>query len=1151
MNRVIFWKELREQAAILIALLALGAAIIASGATLGTLSAGQDPLDIRGYGEPARLATVVLTAVAGLVIGGTLFAGEYENGTAGFLLHLPAARRRLWVAKILAGLVLTMVMTMALAIVASSAGVFSRTPFAAWIIWLLEIGIASFAAGAFGSAGTKQVLPACGAGIALGPFVAGLGTLIVLVAARYYDGEFSSRFNTRIVPVIAFAAGPIVATIALIILSYALFTYPDVVRKRVVLGTSSVAEAVKTIRSVPTPSSRFGVRALFWFMRRTWFWPGIFLHGLALIFGIVMLIPDVPPAFVWPAMTVILGVLAGCFAFMPEQLHGVQSFWAERALPPGRLWFAKVLTGLTILVSCCLFAALPILIATLIRGNPGGGYFGGEESVVARFVSNMFRTALIGDGFPYLKAFFLWPFYGFAAGVLSGMLFEKPLVSVAVGLMTGAATSALWIPSLLGGGLMGWQVWPVPLVILLFSRWLIRDWTLHRIGRGFGLKKLVAGLTMAALMLAGAIGFRAVEVPLVPEVEDDVEFAKALPTKDDQQPGRDLKRAIGKFMQQYEPLKGTLARQFFGRPSDRRQWSLSQNSIWNTLDSQICYTTIAGYPSDRADMDEWLDSIFSKEEWADELAKMRGRPPGVFIDPNDVNVFTRLPEVEQFRTLTYAMLARALQEQARGRPAVGVEYFDSLLASIRTARHHTILTSYLVAIANEYVVYGGITRWLERLDHDPVLLRKLLAILLAHEAVPSDTAWEHKMASQVGVRNAIKNPQTWYEPWGKNFPALRSLESQTVADRVDAESSLLQFSWTVPWEKERLRRAVGMKNATETAPGPLDQLSDTIRKATLRAPRKPTEVKDYLAGLPGLPLMDWRLFGSFNLASRDTAALAQLRGLLIVVALRLYEAEKGRLPESLSELVPDYLPLVPKDPHSPEGKTFRYELSKGRVVYLTEREQPSPAPGSDASPSFTRQNYYAVAAVAGAVVAYPVIDMPIVRPGFGLVGGYGDGQSEELSLDEKSAVAAAAGGMIFWPEWPQVTRMGMGGPGDGIDIDDPSMGAGGPGFGNEITQPAKRIAVAGMGGALAASSRYVSHSPGIDPFGEESNPFARYASELEPTEVPAGRGIVWSVGQDGMDDGGIWLANRGSNRGDLIFLVPSAVKLQPIPGVRK
>jgi hypothetical protein len=1141
MNRVIFWKEWREQAAILVALGALGAGIIASGAALGTLSPGRDPLDIRGYGEPARLATVVLIAVAGLVVGGTLFAGEYENGTAGFLLHLPAARRRLWVAKILSGFALTAAMTAALANVAMAAGVFAGTPNAAWIIWLLEIGIASFAAGAFGSAGTKQVLPACAAGIAVGPFVAGFGTVFVLAAVRYYESEYGSRYSARVVTTTAFAAGPIFAAIVLTIASYALFTYPDFERKRVVLGTSPVKEAVKTIRAVPAPASRFGVRTLLWFCWRTWFWPCVILHALAVLFGLVLIIPDVPPLFVWPAMTVVLGVLAGCFAFMPEQLHGVQPFWAERALPPGRMWVAKVLAGSTILLSCCFIAALPMVVATLIRGNPGGGYYGGEESVVARFVGNMFRTALISDGFPMVKALFLWPVYGFAAGVLSGMLFDKPLVSVAVGLMSGAATAALWIPSLFGGGLMGWQVWPIPLMVLALSRWLIRDWTLRRIGRGFGRKKLVGGLTATALMLACAIGFRAVEVPLVPEVNDDIAFADRLPTNDDKQPGRDLKRALGQFSQRIEPLRAVNARRYFGPSSDRRQWNQNQGSFWQRLESQVSYTSVAGYPDDRPDMDEWLDAIFADREWVTELGKMRGRPPGVFIDPSEFNVFKLLPEVELYRSLTNIVIARALQEQAQRRPDMAIEYFDSLLASVRTVRHHTIQDGYLVANASEYLVYAGIARWLERLDHDPVLLRKLLAILRAHEAVPPDSAWEHEMANQVGFRNAIKNPQTWFDPYGKNVPGLRALELQTAADRVDAESSLLQFSWNVPWEKERLRRTVGLKNAPESVPGPLDRISAAFRTATLRTPKKPSETKDYLAGLPGLGLMDLRPFGSINSASNVAALQTRLRGTMIVVALRLFEAEKGRLPESLSELVPDYLPTVPVDPYRLDGKPFRYELSKGRVVYLSERVQPAPPPGVDASPPFTRQNYYAAAAVAGAVVAYPVLDMPIVLPGFEA--------SDHISHLEGSAFVAVTGGIFFWPTGTQLLL----GPGVAAGMDElpVELGPGGPGNGVDVTIPAKLVAVAGMGGPLAASHGYQSRLSGVEPFGEETNPITRFTSELEATEVPAGRGIVWSVSQDGIDDGGIWLSNRSTNRGDLIFLVPPAVKLQPFTGGRK
>jgi competence protein ComGC len=40
------------------------------------------------------------------------------------------------------------------------------------------------------------------------------------------------------------------------------------------------------------------------------------------------------------------------------------------------------------------------------------------------------------------------------------------------------------------------------------------------------------------------------------------------------------------------------------------------------------------------------------------------------------------------------------------------------------------------------------------------------------------------------------------------------------------------------------------------------------------------------------------------------------RQLLVALAARAYELDKGRRPASLTELVPDYLKAVPKDPAS-------------------------------------------------------------------------------------------------------------------------------------------------------------------------------------------------------------------------------------------
>lgn len=53
--------------------------------------------------------------------------------------------------------------------------------------------------------------------------------------------------------------------------------------------------------------------------------------------------------------------------------------------------------------------------------------------------------------------------------------------------------------------------------------------------------------------------------------------------------------------------------------------------------------------------------------------------------------------------------------------------------------------------------------------------------------------------------------------------------------------------------------------------------------------------------------------------------LTERRAAAIMLALRLYQIDhQGALPESLSELVPNYLPTVPQDPFDPAGAPIRY-----------------------------------------------------------------------------------------------------------------------------------------------------------------------------------------------------------------------------------
>jgi hypothetical protein len=59
---------------------------------------------------------------------------------------------------------------------------------------------------------------------------------------------------------------------------------------------------------------------------------------------------------------------------------------------------------------------------------------------------------------------------------------------------------------------------------------------------------------------------------------------------------------------------------------------------------------------------------------------------------------------------------------------------------------------------------------------------------------------------------------------------------------------------------------------------------------------------------------------------------AVLRGAVVGLALERYRLDKGRWPKELTELVPDYLPAVPKDPF--DGRPLRYRpLADGVIVY--------------------------------------------------------------------------------------------------------------------------------------------------------------------------------------------------------------------------
>lgn len=78
------------------------------------------------------------------------------------------------------------------------------------------------------------------------------------------------------------------------------------------------------------------------------------------------------------------------------------------------------------------------------------------------------------------------------------------------------------------------------------------------------------------------------------------------------------------------------------------------------------------------------------------------------------------------------------------------------------------------------------------------------------------------------------------------------------------------------------------------------------------------------------------LIDSMDAATLSHFKLAATRRMAaIALMLKQYQADHGQLPDSLDDLVPDYIPALPKDPFRSDGGTFGY-LPGGAPLYWYE-----------------------------------------------------------------------------------------------------------------------------------------------------------------------------------------------------------------------
>ena len=932
MIRAVIWKEVREQGLIGLTLVVLGSGVLAGAAALADPpSAAAPPSDVIRHLGAGLLATLMLAVTAGMVCGGAVFAAEREAGTMGFLESLPASRWRLWLAKFAAGFGLSAAQAGALVGVAALLGL---VPTLGWARAVCVFSLLAFAWGVLGSTLARTTLGSVGVAIPASV----LGAVAVLVPVMIFFSRPGGNVATpRPLGALLFLAGMFAIPLAL---SAWIFSAPD--RHRRASGGSAVGVlpvAGAGAGRPPGARPQLGIGALAWMTARQMRLPALVLSAFAGVVGLSMLAPGLRPVLAWPGLALAAGVLAGVTAFADEQSRGSARFWGEQRLPVGRVWAVKVGFHLLLAAGLLLLLVLPMAVRAQFDQSPA---VRGRSVLGVVFRSQLFDE--IGrNGWKYLV---VPAAYGFAAGHLCGLLFRKLAVACGVAGIVGGVGAALWMPSLLAGGVNHWQLWAPPLIVLLAARLLMSAWAADRVATRGPLRTLAAGGLAAALVLAAGIGYRVLEVPDSPGAEDDLAYVAALPPIDQNAAGRDFRTATERYARAatlaaprpegvlpMPPLSPTANSR--GRPDD--QFELVVRDGWGRVGPALA---------------DYLDRTFARSEppgpaglqpvppmgtpagdpveepWHVLAARAADQPPGLFDYPQTLKMTSFRETLQNARRMSLALLARGLREQAAGKlaawvgewtgfplaralagrpagnPAVFVEDLRTVLALGRTMRNGSVIISFQAGAEVESLALVALDTWLDGLDHSAesvALLRRVGAMLEGQDPDAPFDPTPHYLTERFVLREAQKAPAQW-------LPVLLTPPG-VGPEAVDSEVDLVGLAWAVPWERERTSRLVGL--GFEAGPPPDYRL---------------------ISGRPGTGLLIRpRMAG--ELADLDRNLRAYRRAAVLKVALRAYRAERGEYPaadrlQTLVEL--GYLSRLPRDPHD-EARGFGYRAARPLV----------------------------------------------------------------------------------------------------------------------------------------------------------------------------------------------------------------------------
>jgi hypothetical protein len=316
-------------------------------------------------------------------------------------------------------------------------------------------------------------------------------------------------------------------------------------------------------------------------------------------------------------------------------------------------------------------------------------------------------------------------------------------------------------------------------------------------------------------------------------------------------------------------------------------------SLWERKENVLDH----GWPDNDPELAAWLNKIYAGE-WVGMVKEAVDLPPGMIEDMRNLTYASS--ESWQAKEITVVLAVRGLERQAAGDDEVFVENFRMGLKLSLAMRHRAPSMDVSNGRESEVLLLKGLDRWLERLHGRPDLLHQALDDLSHYADATAQSDEDQDLMEDLMIMNTVHDPLRWLE---YNLTVYN--DSRTLDPSVQTEALWVATAWLAPWEHERQQRVLRV----------IFWGDDAQRKAL-----RPDTVGS----------LWWFVYGRAKPNKLTNIGLE--RAGILKLALRWYQADNGKLPETLDPLVPKYLPSLPIDPFDPEGKPFHYRLSRGEEI---------------------------------------------------------------------------------------------------------------------------------------------------------------------------------------------------------------------------